>query len=111
MDVPFHAGFLTIHKWGWATTPFLKGNVMKVKIKHSCAGVGISFIEGQIVEIDKSNAEVLESKLRHGTAVVVGEEPKKKVEEGGGQVENPDVLHDAPPRSKGRGRTRKAEGS
>ena len=83
---------------------------MKVKIKGARVGLRISFSDGQIVERDSFNAEVIDSLLRHGLAEKVEEEPKKKVESGGGSPENLDLLHDVPPRPRGRKRSNKTDG-
>lgn len=82
---------------------------MTVKILRSCAGNMFSFFEGQIVERTPHNAEVIDSLLRHGGAEPV-EEPKKKVESGGGSVEDTDVLHDLPPKPRSRKRIDKTDG-
>ena len=83
---------------------------MKVKMLRGSVGNGFSFAEGDIVERSSANAERIDSLLRHGGAEVVGQE-KKKVEEGGGKGENPDVLHDAPAQPRGRKRSDKTKGS
>ena len=83
---------------------------MKVKITRSNVGSGFAFTEGEIVERNSANAERIDSLLRHGGAEVVGEQ-KKKVEEGGGKSEDPDVLHDIPAQPRGRKRSDKAKGS
>lgn len=70
---------------------------MRIKILRSCAGVGFYAEEGQIFERDAKNAERLDSLVRHGGAIELDVvEPKKKLDESGGQDENPDVLHDTP---------------
>ena len=83
---------------------------MKVKMLRSSVGCGFSFSEGEIVERNSANAERIDSLLRHGGAEVMGEQ-KKKVDEGGGKSENPDVLHDLPAQPRGRKRSDKAKGS
>jgi len=84
------------------------------KIKILIGGVGLnhSFNTGQIVEVNKSNADILYAKVRHGTAVLIEEESKKKdLGEGRGQSEDTNIRHDAQTKRKSRKRVDTSEGS
>jgi hypothetical protein len=76
----------------------------KVKILNSCAGQGFSFHTGQIIEVTKINSDVLHSKVRHGTAILIEEEKKKNVDEGRGSNESTDIRNDSQIKRKGRKR-------
>jgi hypothetical protein len=84
---------------GRVTPP--QGLNMKAKILNSCAGQGISYYAGQIVEITKRNSDVIHSKVRHGTAVLIEEKKKETpVLESRESNEDTNLLHDEPAKPK-----------
>jgi hypothetical protein len=84
----------------------------KVKILNSCSVNVFNFFSGEVVEITKKNTDMIMSKIRHGTAVMLDDEEKKKnVDKCGEQNEDTNVLHDAPIRRPRVRRSDKPEGS